>query len=73
MPAATPDTTANGNSNGTWEAIEGGGEARSPPSPAYAPPSILPAPFPSVGEKCCKNPGSWNPWESFGSEASDAK
>jgi hypothetical protein len=22
-----------------------------------------------VGEKCCKNPGSWNPWESFGSEA----
>ena len=24
-----------------------------------------------VGEKCCKNPGSWNPWESFGSEAAE--
>ena len=31
------------------------------------------SPFPSVGEKCCKNPGSWNPWESFGSDGEDER
>ena len=25
------------------------------------------------GEKCCKNPGSWNPWESFGSDGEDER
>ena len=59
--------TVEGNLRGA--PVWGGGGARPPYHPFQDSSTSPHCRQRGVGEKCCKNPGSWNPWESFGSEA----